>query len=362
MKEELSEKLDRLRFPLIASVVFVHSQLGAVRFSDGTASTDTGYLSTLVQATFSEILRGAAVPLFFLLSGFLFFQTFEPTCVSYIHKIKTRFRSLILPFLFWNAAVLLFLSIAGRLPALSPFFTGGSWALPQGGLFELLNALVGINRRPILYPFWFLRDLIVLVLLSPVIWYFASRLPLIGILLCLIGWVYQTRTPYPVVHHHAPLFFFYLGGLMAVRKTDPLRVLPFRGVLLLLFAVLVLASAMLKVIEVSPVVGLWFEKVSAFVVILTFWSVVALLDERHGRILGFLSGLSFFVYAAHEPTLIVFTKLFFRFYPPSGDAQRLVYYFLIPSLTIIFTGVIGLFLRTRLKAFYGLIAGGRASS
>lgn len=359
MNRELSARLDLLRFPLIVSVVFIHSQIGTIRFSDSPSFIQAGYIGGLVQTTFSEILRCTAVPTFFLLSGFLFCQTFEPTYVSYFRKLRTRFRTLIVPFLFWNTFVLLFLFIAKQQPVLTPFFTGGSWAFPEGGALGLVDAAIGVTRRPILYPFWFLRDLIVLVLISPVLWYLARRFPLIGLAACAFAWVYQTRTPLPVLHHHAPLLFFYVGSLIAVYKLDPLEISRFRRVLVFLFFAVVFVSILLNTAQAPPMTRLRFEKAASFITILAFWSIITSIEGKTRQVIAVLSGLSFFVYATHEPTLIILTKLLYRFHPPSNDLQLLIYYFAIPSATVIFTATAGILLRTCATGFYGVITGGR---
>lgn len=113
--EELQSKtICFLRFPLIVGIVMIHSHYTELIVEGNDLMKDANLpVYNFISYLFSEILAGTAVPLFFFLSGFLFFYktaTFSRTI--YEEKIKKRIRTLLVPYLFWNLAVIaiLFLS------------------------------------------------------------------------------------------------------------------------------------------------------------------------------------------------------------------------------------------------------------
>ena len=88
--EELQSKtISFLRFPLIVGVVFIHSMFKSVIFN-GVDVMQTGSFPfyTTIAYLFSEILARIAVPLFFFISGFLFFYKTPFNTHFYIQKFQ----------------------------------------------------------------------------------------------------------------------------------------------------------------------------------------------------------------------------------------------------------------------------------
>lgn len=119
---------------------------------------------------FSEVIGRLAVPFFFLTSGYFFFlkdKTF--TKESYFAKLKKRFHSLFIPYVAWwvVAGLLTFIMakahLVGNLSITD--FIYGVWCNPNGSMFFATS----INT-PLDGPLWFLRDLMVTMVLSPLIY------------------------------------------------------------------------------------------------------------------------------------------------------------------------------------------------
>lgn len=84
-----SETISYLRFPLIVLVVMIHSKFDGVVVNGVGLMHDGGFpcystISTLV----SNIIASIAVPLFYFISGFLFFQNCIFSFDVYCSKIK----------------------------------------------------------------------------------------------------------------------------------------------------------------------------------------------------------------------------------------------------------------------------------
>lgn len=123
-------------------------------------SANEGIMSFVNEKTsffFKESITRFAVPMYFILSGMIFFRDY--TNEKYISKIKSRFFTLIIPYLIWNT-VWLIIDIVSSYTFLSSFFS--SRPLSVGSVLKSIF-LAKWNL-----PFWFLLYLIVFVLLSPI--------------------------------------------------------------------------------------------------------------------------------------------------------------------------------------------------
>ena len=97
-----SRVIDVLRFPMIVGVVLWHS------FFEGIMGLDIPIQDTDISYYFffiSRILASVAVPLFFYFRVSLFFRTAFSVDV-YKKKLKSRIKTLLIPYLFWNFVVL----------------------------------------------------------------------------------------------------------------------------------------------------------------------------------------------------------------------------------------------------------------
>ena len=162
-----SETISYLRFPLIVLVVMIHSKFDGVVVNGVGLMHDGGFpcystISTLV----SNIIASIAVPLFYFISGFLFF--FKTAFFSfdvYCSKIKKRAKTILIPYLCWNLFVILLLLAAesvfpGLLSGKNKLvvdytFTDWLWSFYDT---SHINPTVE-GAFPICYQFWFLRDL-----------------------------------------------------------------------------------------------------------------------------------------------------------------------------------------------------------
>lgn len=117
----MSEVFDYLRFPLIIGVIFIHNASSTI-LTGGQEFGDVGELPIFyyVSTFFSQVISRIAVPLFFLMSGYLFFykvETFDNSI--YLQKLRKRFKSLFVPFFLWTTFFLLTQYIMSNTPPYS---------------------------------------------------------------------------------------------------------------------------------------------------------------------------------------------------------------------------------------------------
>lgn len=184
LKELLSSTIDLLRFPLAIMVIFIHMNPQVINLIDADFNLFSGRgIYNMTQIVGSHVLSHIAVPTFYLISGFLFFNyNFNKwSWNTYRRKIKARIRTLFIPYIMWNLLpfLLLLLTMLGGVilydkPAegITQLIKEKSWHIfydcNEWGTTRV-NWL-GEHLRmtgPYDLPLWFLRDLIVVTLLTP---------------------------------------------------------------------------------------------------------------------------------------------------------------------------------------------------
>lgn len=143
MNSYISEVISVSRFPMICGVVMIHSQI---------------FERTNVSLFLGEMYGRICVPFFYLISGFLFFHGYNNLFGSYKEKLTKRVRSWLIPYILWNfIAYLVYTFITGDM-ILSQFFES----------FFVVSGKSG--HSPADGPLWFLRTLMILSILSPLLY------------------------------------------------------------------------------------------------------------------------------------------------------------------------------------------------
>lgn len=224
-----SQTIDWIRFPLIVGVVFIHNSMLGDIDSIPTLSLEGLNLNIIVtyfKVMITQVLVHILVPCFFLISGFLFFRnSTNLTMASYKEKMQRRFYRLVVPYILWNLIfLLLYLLMFAKhgLEAKSlqlffeqtrSFFESHGWldvmwscTLLEAERTNLLGQTI-LSTGPILPSFWFLRELIVVSVLAPVIYWLVKHLRYIFILFLLLCYFTGVWIQIPAASEMAVLYF-----------------------------------------------------------------------------------------------------------------------------------------------------------
>lgn len=359
--EQLQSKvISFLRFPLIVGVVLIHTQISEINGIKGDMSAPHPFggiypLYESVLYLFAQILARVAVPLFFFFSGFLFFYKLEGfTKGIYWNKIKKRVRTLFVPYIFWNIMFVLFYNVSGKLfsGATKSFigegFSMGDWVM----IFWNYNDA----GMPVSYQFWFIRDLIVVVLFSPVIYWLTKRLGcffslFLGIL-WLLGWWFDI-----VGFSISAFFFFTLGAYFSIVKKNFVElvkayVLPL-GVLYTIFVAITFCTREFEWVgyakQISIILGV------AFVIALS----AVYISKGEWKVNKFLSESSFFIYAYHIIALPIIIRVLRLIIPFNSDLLVAFLYFLWAGIAVAVGLIIYWGLKRWLPRITAIITGGR---
>lgn len=191
---------DILRFPLVLLIVFLHckgsSDFYPIDWHNFTMMDGYNFLRHYL----SNVISCVAVPTFFLMSGYLFYYRTDHFSIRlYKDKIIRRIKTLLVPYFFWNT-----LFLAGTIFfVVSSSYYSNQWLaivdlLNENGWWRVfwdcqlmegdINAPVGYaqdNSAPLLVPMWFVRDLFVVCLFSPILWSLVKRMGIAYV--CLLG-------------------------------------------------------------------------------------------------------------------------------------------------------------------------------
>ena len=204
----VSETISIIRFPLIVLIVLIHCQFSNIQVGEDTFvfSLDKYPLYSNVSYFFSKYICAIGVPLFGLLSGFLYFYKVDEFSIGlFRNKTKRRIKSLVIPYFAWNIMVFLFY-LAGQ--SLMPSMGGDRLLITDYTWLDYLNVFWGIDDGcPMCFQFWFIRDLIIVSLICPLIYYIARLGGGILIYALLVLWFFDIKIPIPGLNSSVITFF-----------------------------------------------------------------------------------------------------------------------------------------------------------
>lgn len=284
-------------------------------------------------------LSECAVPIFYFISALLFYRNFDGTKKAYVTKIKSRLFSLALPYLIFN--------ILGYIKHI--VFSHKSF-----DFFDCIRSLIISDTVPL----WFVRELMFLVILSPLIYQLRKKLPW-GILLsglCVIG-VVVGIIPYRSFLYWFPIYF--IGSLMSVHQVESIaqkisdqKFLTWSLFLLYLVFVWFLPNTKGNMNYYGNFIFISFRLFSiGFALFL-----VAMIDVYH-MVVQHLGEYSFFIYCVHFPLITLIARILEKF--STSDQTLLVRYFVTFVLTFLLSiGFAQLLERATPQVWY-ILNGGR---
>ncbi|MDO8068772.1 MULTISPECIES: acyltransferase [unclassified Janthinobacterium] len=357
LSNEQSLRLQLLRFPLIVGVVFIHVYGATLMFSGiATGASEKNHISDFIQSLISQEIARCAVPLFFLISGYLFFHDTQWSTESYVKKIISRTRTLLFPFLFWNILTLLIFFLAQSVPATLSYFSGNKILIANYSFFDYLNAIFGLTRYPISYQFWFIRDLMILALLTPLIHFSLKWLPKTVLGALFVLWFLNIGE-----NSSESAFFFVLGCYFGIYSQSiflldqPLS--KFLTPTLIIYTLLIIANALFP--EAPSYQYMHKTGIILGIPIILYLTRPALALPRLKKMLIALGSTSFFLYAMHEPTLTVFKKISYKLIQPEHNLSIIFIYFFSAIITIITSIVLHKILIKTFPKFTAATTGGR---
>lgn len=320
----LSQVIAFLRFPLISLIVLYHAFNTSVTLPPNVLDYHQPVTDFVYWHLLHDSVATAAVPLFFAISGFLYFRSGVFSGAVWREKTKKRILRLLLPLLSWSVAAFLLMAAfhALHLPNATAKMYFDAPHSPLWWLDAFLGFADPMGPR-LARASWFVRDLFVVGLLSP-LWHFllkrriaaAILLPALFALYCL--WF----APLPFLGSR-PMFFFNAGAFYAIWKRDVLA--DARRAALPCFFAWLLSVAALYVRPGLALADFLHHLLPCFLIPCIL--VLAASCSRKFPIPALLSSSSFFVYFAHVSLwiLIPWHTLLLALFAPVADGAVLAF-------------------------------------
>jgi len=146
MTNYLSNKIRFVSFTSIILILYLHSYNIKMNFANESIKVYKGTFSYIIQDFVSDGICRIAVPVFFILSGFLFFINIEHlTKRIYIQKIRKRIKSLLVPFLIWSGIGILLFALLQLAPESNPYFS--RHIIEKFSFVDYILGYIGITRQ-----------------------------------------------------------------------------------------------------------------------------------------------------------------------------------------------------------------------
>lgn len=348
------DRLTVFSFILTVLVVWIHAvnaELALLTLSE--AGETFSSLCFYIQKMLGTGLGQTAVPGFFSLSGYLFFRNAgENEGISFFTaKWKKRIHSLLLPFLIWNSIYYLIYIFTGR---------------AEAGVSAAFSSIVLNRCNPV---FWYLRELIILTLLTPIIYLFIKGgLP--GLLVLAAGFlaaVFYDLFPFHIVNEDA-LFYYMTGAFLAmhfkgfIETSDKQRgswKYIFRGCLtafIIFECIYVLGAGHLRAVLTGAVGG----RTAGYMMIFSLVSLIAESTEskKENSGLPVFMSFNFFVYAIHYLEIRFFRVIFAMAGIDKAVTESLGF-IIMPALCIAAAVITGGLMKKYIPQTYSVLTGGR---
>lgn len=293
----ISQRIAILRFLMIFGIVVLHTPMYV-------AMKDTGPgLFDAIKAFFQSAVFRCSVSMLTCIAGYLLFSG---RTMSYGALVVKKANTLLVPFLCFN------------LPLVAILLMIHHGVIPNIGLnapnlsepLNLLNAAFSVTQMPANYPLGFLRDMMMLMLLSPLFRWMIDKLPnMVGLFIVTI-FFFGLNWDGPLVLRNEMPPLFYIGALAASARWNLSRLDRFAIPCLVLFLGICAIYVHLRIANTNLL---------RFIAPLLIWPAASLLlNTRPGEHLARLSKYSFFIFLSHALVLPITWLLYKKIGMPAG--------------------------------------------
>lgn len=305
-----------------------------------------------IEVFFQNGIGAVAVPLFFVMSGATLFCNYSDD--KYLAKLKSRFHSLVVPYLLWNTLIVIAHMVLDYSPLASSFAAEDTIEL---SCLPILRAILFYDR---LKGFWFVYNLIFFVILTP-LFSFALKNKMTAALFSVFLLVLPLFGTDAMAFFHLSArspFYYFTGCVIGKYFFDLFRSrnrsrsgLGIVGCVVCTIVLLCDWNGVLSLHEAA-------RQLIIVCFAISFWvafDILAKAGEFPDK--GYMQ-YNFFLFAAHPFVQTVLLKLCARVLPATGFTEAFVYLF-----TGVFTVVICVLTASAVKktapGLYRAMSGGR---
>ena len=357
--------VDFLKFPLAVLVVILHSNITCLNIGGEIFPLDCNHFPIYrpISFLFSELIASLAVPTFFVISGYFFFNgliTSNGTLNSniYIEKLKRRTKTLLLPYLLWNLIYLLIFFVGQSI--FSDIMSDGNKRIADYELLDYLNVFwSGYHNYSICAPLWFVRNLMVMILLAPIFVFLFRKTKCTTLILFLFVWLLELGAIVDGIDFKS-LFFFYGGGYVSYNKFN-MKVLMQKKWFFVVIYILVDLFLMFFCVDNDDFFSRTIQRLSLILGVPTLIIIGIFISNEFttNKCIRFLNQSNFFIFSYHFFPLGLIMKLFLVIFKPQTDFTILFIYFSCPVIVVLIGLLLFYFIKNIAPKVAFALTGGR---
>lgn len=325
-----NETINYLRCIAAIFVVYIHS------------ANIFGYMNInneYIKSNLLIYLFNTAVPIFFLISGYL---TFIKKDINYKNHYKKKLKTLVLPYVIWIILYFVFNLLLSILKLDS--------SIQNSNFFNLFIGIPFCTGPGLYVPLWFLRDLILLNLFVPILDKLLkiTNYKLILIILCVLICM-------PIPYYLYQSLFFVLGGLIA--RNEKLKSLIHIKVNLIIILTI---SLIISIVQYDFKELEILSRINMIVYIYLVYLVTRkTIKYNLSKIfIRLLTPFSFWVYLTHGKLLsvlqIIISKIAYE-----NILVACLGFFILPIITIFICLIIGKIIKKLMPNIFDIMLGNR---
>lgn len=356
--EKESQRIQILKLWFSIMVIFIHSYSEGVNLIGGDIVYDVPVWLYWIKYVISQVISRCAIPAFFFLSAILLYRKDFTWSDNIIKKIKTLF----IPYVILNTFWICFYFMAQHIGAVSIYFSNPDNIIAEWNWTDYINAYLGfipqndaLSYYPMLYPLWFIRDLMFLNIVALLLKRIIDMFPKIIFVFLVVLLLFNIQT-HIFCLSQSSLVYFCFGyyfvkmdlHLSDIDKLNPMLTVCLYGVIIFLDCLTQNMSWHYLMRTISIIIGIIF--------FYQFTTNIA--DSGFKNKVLWLSGFSFPIYLFHEMSLTVTKKLLARLLP-TGPVYQILMYFAIPVIIFIYCIILSNILNKCVPKFYYVLVGGR---
>lgn len=333
LSNEQSKRFNILKILFAIFVVFFHSNLsGKITFADGVMTYEIPQWIKTICFTFSEAICGCANGGFFIIASILLYRKE----FRWKDNMKKKIKSLIIPYIFGNLFVIFIYWIFQNISITKSFF-GNSYNDINNFNFLRWIYVFGIGcQYPANVPLWFVRNLLVLNVLSLVVKKCIDHFPKVSFIVLLINALFIKFDFYYLIY---PVYLFYWClGYYIVKYRININVFDNKKLhVVIIYVLMILLMGTKYYFDIKEIETIKNIRtiLTTLISLIFYYSVFSKnISSRLNTFMLKISKYNFGIFLFHNIAIGFEHKLFIKLLPIS-NISLLIDYFIPPIITIV---------------------------
>lgn len=211
---------------------------------------------------------------------------------------------------------------------------------------SVLSKVIPLSGTPINFPLWFLRDLIFIFILSPIIIVFLKEIPWFSMVI--LGYLWLKGINIGLFNNPSSYFWFYIGCIIKYKNIKLDFIDRNKGIIVILYAISTTIISYCMFIEYAIPNYFYIFNFNIFIGIMALWGIAGTKIFQN-RVISFFVGDAFFIYLWHEPLLSLFQTYVCLQFDFSSTISQLILYFGSALIIFLFLSLLNHFLKRNSK-------------